>query len=159
MDIFDLSGKVAIVTGGAGGIGLGIAKGLATAGATVVIANRRIQKGQEAAEYLNKQGFNAIAIPTDVSDQSSVASLVSKTVKDFGKIDILVNNAAVTRRGPPEDVKEEDWDYILNTNLKGLFFCFICGNTTGGASKIGLWCFESWRLSSDPGACLRMGQV
>lgn len=123
MEIFDLSGRIAIVTGGAEGIGFGIAKGLATAGATIVITNRRTTEGQRAAESLKKEGLNAVAIPTDVSIRSSVASLVSKVVSDFGRIDILVNNAAVTRRGPPEEVTEEDWDYIMNINLKGLFFC------------------------------------
>jgi len=123
MNIFDLSGKVAIVTGGNQGIGFGIAKGLASVGATVVIANRRAAEGQNAAESLEKEGLNAVAIPTDVSCKSSVASLVSKVVSDFGKIDILVNNAAVIVRKPIEDFTEEEWDQIMNTNLRGLFLC------------------------------------
>jgi len=123
MNIFDLSGKVAIVTGGNQGIGFGIAKGLASAGATVVIANRRVAEGQNAAESLKKEGLNAVAIPIDVSRMSSVASLVSKVVSDFGKIDILVNNAAVIVRKPIEDFTEEEWDQIMNTNLRGLFLC------------------------------------
>lgn len=123
MNIFDLSGKVAIVTGGNQGIGFGIAKGLASVGATVVIANRRATEGQNAAESLKKEGLNAVAIPTDVSRMSSVASLVSKAVSDFGKIDILVNNAAVIVRKPIEDFTEEEWDQIMNTNLRGLFLC------------------------------------
>ena len=123
MNIFDLSGKVAIVTGGNQGIGFGIAKGLASAGATVVIANRRATEGQNAAESLKKKGLNAVAIPTDVSRKSSVASLVSKVVSDFGKIDILVNNAAVIVRKPIEDFTEEEWDQIMNTDLRGLFLC------------------------------------
>jgi NAD(P)-dependent dehydrogenase (short-subunit alcohol dehydrogenase family) len=123
MNIFDLSGKVAIVTGGNQGIGFGIAKGLASAGAMVVIANRRAAEGQNAAESLKKEGLNAVAIPTDVSRTSSVTSLVSKVVSDFGKIDILVNNAAVIVRKPIEDFTEEEWDQIMNTNLRGLFLC------------------------------------
>jgi len=123
MNIFDLSGKVAIVTGGNQGIGFGIAKGLASAGAMVVIANRRAAEGQNAAESLKKEGLNAVAILTDVSRTSSVASLVSKVVSDFGKIDILVNNAAVIVRKPIEDFTEEEWDQIMNTNLRGLFLC------------------------------------
>ena len=123
MNIFDLSGKVAIVTGSNQGIGFGIAKGLASVGATVVIANRRATEGQNAAESLKKEGLNAVAIPIDVSRMSSVASLVSKVVSDFGKIDILINNAAVIVRKPIEDFTEEEWDQIMNTNLRGLFLC------------------------------------
>ena len=123
MKIFDLSGKVAIVTGGNQGIGFGIAKGLASAGATVVIANRRVAEGQKAAESLKREGLNAVAISTDVSSKSSVAALVSKVISDFKRIDILVNNAAVIVRKPIEDFTEEEWDHIMNTNLRGLFLC------------------------------------
>ena len=123
MKIFDLSGKIAIVTGGNQGIGLAISRGLATAGATVVIANRRPVEGQTAAESLEKEGLNAVAIPTDVSDESSIAALVSKVINDFGTIDILVNNAGVIVRKPAEDISKEEWDYIMNINLKGVFFC------------------------------------
>ena len=123
MKIFDLSWRVAIVTGGNQGIGFGIAKGLANAGATVVIANRRATEGQNAAESLKKEGLNVIAIPTDVSNKSSIAALVSKVISDFSKIDILVNNAAIIIRKPIEDFTEEEWDQIMNTNLRGLYFC------------------------------------
>ena len=123
MKIFDISGKTAIVTGGNSGIGFSTAKGLAGAGATVIIANRRAAEGQRAAESLKKEGLNAMAIPTDVSSKSSVAALVSKVISDFGKIDILVNNAGVIVRKPAEEISEEEWDYIMNTNLRGLFFC------------------------------------
>ena len=123
MNIFDLSGKVAIVTGGNQGIGFGIAQGLASAGATVVIANRRATEGQNAAESLKKDGLNAVAIPTDVSSKSSLEALVSKVTTDFGKIDVLVNNAAVIVRKPIEDFTEEEWNQIMNTNLRGLFLC------------------------------------
>ena len=123
MELFDLSGKVAIVTGGNQGIGLAIARGLAAAGAAAVIANRRAAEGRQAAEFLQKEGLNAVAVPTDVSDISSVAALVSRVISDFGKIDILVNNAGVIVRKPAEEITEEDWDRIMNTNLRGLFFC------------------------------------
>jgi 2-deoxy-D-gluconate 3-dehydrogenase len=123
MELFDLSGRIAIVTGGNQGIGFAIAKGLATAGATVFIANRRATEGQKAAESLKKDGLSAIAITTDVSSASSVSALVSEIISEFGKIDILVNNAAVMVRKPIEDITEEDWDKIMSTNLKGLFFC------------------------------------
>ena len=123
MNTFDLSGKTAIVTGGNQGIGFAIARGLAGAGANVVIANRRVVEGQAAADTLKKEGLNAVAIPTDVSSRSSVASLVSKVINDFGKIDILVNNAGVIVRKPAEDFTDEEWDRIIDTNLKGMFLC------------------------------------
>jgi len=123
MDIFDLSGKVAIVTGGNQGIGLAISRGLAEAGAAVIIANRRAEEGKQAAESMKKDGLNVISIPTDVSDESSIAAMVSKVVKDFGKIDILVNNAGVIIRKAAEEITREDWDHIMNTNLRGAFFC------------------------------------
>ena len=123
MNMFDLSGRIAIVTGGNQGIGFGIAQGLAGAGATVVIANRRAAEGQKAAELLRKEGFNAVAIPTDVSKKASTAAMVDAVMKQFQKIDILVNNAGVIIRKPLEDVEENEWDTIHNTNLRGLFFC------------------------------------
>jgi NAD(P)-dependent dehydrogenase (short-subunit alcohol dehydrogenase family) len=123
MDIFDLSGKVAIVTGGNQGIGLAISRGLAEAGAAVIIANRRAEEGKQAAESLKKDGLNVISIPTDVSDESSIAALVSKVIDSYGKIDVLVNNAGVIIRKPAEEMSREDWDHIMNTNLRGAFFC------------------------------------
>jgi len=123
MGLFDLSGKIAIVTGGNQGIGFSIARGLADAGATVIIANRRAVEGQKAAESLKEEGFQATAIPTDVSSIFSVAMLVSKAINAFGKIDILVNNAGVIVRKPAEDITEEEWERVMSTNLKGLFFC------------------------------------
>ncbi len=123
MNMFDLSGRIAIVTGGNQGIGFGIAQGLASAGATVVIANRRAAEGQKAAESLRKEGYKAIAIPTDVSQKASIAAMVAEVLKQFQKIDILVNNAGVIIRKPLEDFEEDEWDTIHNTNLRGLFFC------------------------------------
>ena len=128
MNLFDLSGRIAIVTGGNQGIGFGIAKGLAGAGATVVIANRRAAEGQKAAASLQKEGLNAVVIPTDVSIRASVEKLVAKVISDFGKLDIMVNNAAVMVRKPVEDFTEEEWNQIINTNLKGVFFgCQLAG--------------------------------
>jgi NAD(P)-dependent dehydrogenase (short-subunit alcohol dehydrogenase family) len=123
MEIFDLSGRIAIVTGGNQGIGFSIARGLASAGATVVIANRRVPEGQKAAESLKKEGLNALAIPVDVSNISSIKSLVSKVINDYGEIDILVNDAGIQISKPAEELSEEEWDHMMNVNLKGLFFC------------------------------------
>ena len=123
MEFFDLSGKVAIVTGGNRGIGFAIAKGLATTGAGVVIANRNADEGQKAADTLRSEGFQAIAVQTDVSDKSSVSHLVKAVIDEFSRIDILVNSAGVIQRGLVVDFSEAQWDYIMNINLKGLFFC------------------------------------
>lgn len=123
MKLFDLSGRTAIVTGGSLGIGFGIARGLASAGASVVIASRREALARSAAESLQKEGLSAVAVPTDVSQTSSIDAMVKQVIKDFGKIDILVNNAGFVIRKPAEDFTEEEWDRLMATNLRGLFFC------------------------------------
>ena len=123
MNMFDLSNKVAIITGGNRSIGFAIAKGFAGARASVVIANRSAGAGESAAETLRRDGLEAMAIPTDITSMDSIKSLISKVLSDFGKIDILVNNAGLMVRKPVEEITEEDWDSVLNTNLKGMFFC------------------------------------
>ena len=123
MELFSLKEKVAIVTGGNQGIGFAIAKGLAAAGAAVVIANRRETEGRKAAEKLTADGFNAVSVPTDVNNVASIENLVSETISKFQKIDILVNNAGVIVRKSPEEITEQDWNFIFDTNLKGMFFC------------------------------------
>jgi len=122
-DLFDLSGKIAIVTGGNQGIGFGIARGLAGAGATVVIANRRAEEGQKAAEVLRGEGYKAAAIPVDVSKRSSIDAMVSRVISEYGGIDILVNNTGIILRKPAEEFTEEEYDRIMDINVKGMFFC------------------------------------
>jgi gluconate 5-dehydrogenase len=123
MDMFDLSGRTAIVTGGNQGIGFAIARGLATAGASVVIANRRAEEGRKAAGSLRAEGFAATAIPADASSRSSVEALVKQTISELGKIDILVTSAGAIVRKPVEEISEEEWDKVMDTNLKGVFLC------------------------------------
>ena len=123
MELFDLTDKVAIITGGNRGIGFAIARGFARSGASVVIANRTADDGRKAAESLRAERFQATAVQTDVSDKSSVSHLAKTVIDEFGQIDILVNSAAVILRGPVEDFTEEQWNHIININLKGLFFC------------------------------------
>ena len=123
MHLFDLTGEVAIIIGGSRGIGFAIAKGLAQAGASVVIASLTVENTQKAAKALEAEGLEAMAIQTDVNDLQSISTLVSKVIIDFGKIDILVNSAGVIVRKLAEEVSEREWDYILDVNLKGLFFC------------------------------------
>jgi len=123
MELFSLKNKTAIVTGGNQGIGFAIAKGLASVGATVVIANRRAAEGQQAAELLKKEGYSAVAVATDVSEISSIKNLVSEVIGKYQKIDILVNNAGVIVRTPPEEITEDEWNFVFDINLKGMFFC------------------------------------
>jgi len=123
MKLFDLTEKVAIVTGGNRGIGFAIAAGLAKAGAAVVIANRNAETGRQAADTIQGEGFKAISVPTDVSKKSAVENLVAGVIEKLGRIDILVNSAGVIDRGPVEDFSEEQYDYIMSINLKGLFLC------------------------------------
>ncbi len=123
MSLFDLSGRIAIVTGGNRGIGFAIAEGLAEHGAQVVIANPHAEGGQAAATNLKEQGLAAEAVPTDVSDSQAVSSLVQDVLQRHGHIDILVNNAAVILRKPAEEVTEEEWDRLMSVNLRGAFIC------------------------------------
>ena len=118
---FDLSGKAAIVTGGNGGIGLGIARGLAQAGANIVVAARNQQKTDSALEELRGLGVIAIGVPTEVTDEGDVANMVRATMDEFGRVDILVNNAGITRDNIFIRMKEGEWDEVLTVNLKGAF--------------------------------------
>jgi 2-deoxy-D-gluconate 3-dehydrogenase len=120
MNPFDLSGKVAIVTGGNGGIGLGMAKGLAEAGATVVIAGRNETKNQAALASL---GGSASAVAVDVTDEASCRALFDGVEARLGRLDILVNNAGTNIRKQPEEYGYDEWRSVLETNLTSAFVC------------------------------------
>jgi 2-deoxy-D-gluconate 3-dehydrogenase len=121
--LFDLSGRVAIVTGGNGGIGLGMAKGLAVAGAKVVVAARNTEKSRAAVRGLEGLGSEAHAVTVDVSEPTSVRTMVEETVARFGRLDILVNNAGTNIRKQPEDYALAEWQQVLETNLTSAFLC------------------------------------
>ena len=121
--MFDLTGKVAIVTGGNGGIGLGIAEGLAQVGANIVVAARNQGKTEGSVKLLQEIGVKALGVTSDVKYEESVASLVKATLEEFGRIDILVNNAGVGRRKAPEEVTLDEWAEIVDVNLTGVFLC------------------------------------
>lgn len=121
--MFDLSGKVALVTGASSGIGRGIAFALAMEGAKVVATARRIEKLQALVAEIKNRGKEALAIQMDVTKRNEVDTAVSETIKAFGKLDILVNNAGVLDYSPFLDMKEEAWDKVIDTNLKGYFYC------------------------------------
>ncbi|MGE3538152.1 MAG: glucose 1-dehydrogenase [Candidatus Tectimicrobiota bacterium] len=120
---FDLTGKVAIVTGGNGGIGLGIAQGLARAGAQLVVAARHAAKNAAAVRTLQDLGVQAISVSTDVQSETSVALMVQATLEAFGQVDILVNNAGINIRKAPQDYTLDEWLQVVNTNLTGVFLC------------------------------------
>lgn len=122
-EFFDLKGKVAIVTGGNGGIGLGIAKGLAAANASVVVAARNVDKTTSAVQELLALGSDAAGISIDVSEEESIKAAVAETVDRYGRLDILVNNAGTTVRSRPEDYEAADWDLVQDVNLRGAFLC------------------------------------
>ena len=115
--MFDLTGRVALVTGGNGGIGLGMATGLAKAGATVMVAGRNATKNDAAVAGLRALGAKAESIAVDVTDPASITAMVEETAKRLGRLDILVNNAGTNIRNRPETYKLEDWHSIINTNL------------------------------------------
>ena len=120
---FDLTGKVAIVTGGNAGIGYGIAHGLAHAGANIVIAARHPAKNAQATAALQELGVHALSVATDVQDEASVQAMVHAAVEAFGHVDILVNNAGINIRKAPQDYTLEEWQRVVNTNLTGVFLC------------------------------------
>lgn len=120
LEQFDLSGKVAIVTGSSTGLGAGMALGLAEAGADIVgVYNRDAPDNAGAIETL---GRRFLGIQADLATTASVAGIVAQAVEAFGRVDILVNNAGTIRRSPALDFSEEDWDDVMNVNLKSLFF-------------------------------------
>lgn len=120
-ELFDLRGKVALVTGGSKGIGLGMARALGKQGATVAIASRGIGDLGKAETLLKGEGIQVKAFHVDVTKKSQVEKLVKDAVKEYGKIDILVNNAGTNIRKKLIDIEEDDWDFIQSTNLKGIF--------------------------------------
>jgi 2-deoxy-D-gluconate 3-dehydrogenase len=121
--MFDLKGKAAVVTGGNGGIGLGMAKGLAGAGARVAIAARNQEKSRAAVEEIARLGGEAIAVPVDVADEGSVEAAVRAVVERLGRLDILVNNAGINIRKQPHEYTLAEWRSVLDTNLTSAFLC------------------------------------
>src|SRR6187399_3773925 len=123
MTIFDLKNRVAFITGGNGGIGLGMAKGLAVAGASIVIAGRNKTKAQSALSELRSLGAQAEFMDLDVVDEKACRQAIQTAVERFGRLDILVNNAGTTVRKQPEDLTAQDWHLVMNTNLTSAFLC------------------------------------
>ncbi|KXG44290.1 SDR family NAD(P)-dependent oxidoreductase [Tepidibacillus decaturensis] len=121
MDLFRLDGKVAVVTGSGKGIGKAMALGLAEAGADLVIVARTEEDIQQTVLEVEQKGRKAIGISTDVKKKEEIEKMVAKTLDTFGKIDVLVNNAGMNIRTPALDVPEEEWELIIQTNMKSVF--------------------------------------
>jgi NAD(P)-dependent dehydrogenase (short-subunit alcohol dehydrogenase family) len=124
LDKFRLDGRVAIITGGARGLGRVIAEALASAGASVVITAREPANAASVSESIAKTfGVKAHGLSVDVTREADVAGMVAQTLDAFGRLDILVNNAGINIRGPIETLSESDWDQVVDTNLKGPWLC------------------------------------
>jgi len=139
---FDLTGRIAVVTGGNGGIGLGMAEGLALAGAAVVVAARNREKSKAAVAGLIAAGARSLFVPLDVADPESCRDMVQQTLLRFGRVDILVNNAGMSVRKPPQDYAIAEWQAVLDTNLTGALVCcqaaYGAMRTQGGGKIINI---------------------
>ena len=123
MKLFDLTGKVAVVTGGNGGIGLGMATGLAEAGATIAVAAQNAAKAERAMAELKALGAKAAFFPVDVSKEANCRAMIAAVAETLGRLDILVNCAGMALRKRPEVLKDEEWQRVLDVNLTGTFAC------------------------------------
>jgi gluconate 5-dehydrogenase len=122
LDSFSLAGRTALVTGSSAGIGLALARGLAQAGATIVLNARGKDKLEETASALRSEGASVHALAFDVTDADAVTDNVGRIERDIGAIDILVNNAGIQRRAPLEEFSHADWHTLMKTNLDSVFF-------------------------------------
>ena len=120
--LFDLSGTVALVTGGNGGIGQGIADGLADAGASVVIAARNEDKTAAAVAAIESRGGAAVGVACDVNVRADLEAAVARCASEYGRLDILVNNAGMARGGSAENISEDDWSAVIETNLSSMLW-------------------------------------
>lgn len=123
MDFFDLSGKVAIITGGNGGLGLGIAKGLAKEGCALALVGRNQEKIDRAVDEMTAQGYRAIGVRADVSREEDVNRMVRETVDQLGRVDILFNNAAISWGIHPDKMTLDEWNNFIAIDLTSCFLC------------------------------------
>ena len=139
MSLFDLKGRVALVTGGNGGIGLGMARGMAEAGAAIAIAGRNVKKSEAAAAELAKLGVKTAVLEVDVANEASCRQMIDDTVARLGRLDILVNNAGINIRKAPDALALEEWKQVIDTNLTSTFICSHAAYPrmkAGGGGKI-----------------------
>ena len=165
-NLFSLRGKVAIVTGGNGGIGKGIADGLASAGSDIVVAARNEAKTAEAVRDIKEKfGVRVLGLKTDVRQEESIQAGVKQVLDEFGQINILVNNAGMNIRHMPQDYAVAEWDEILEINLRGAFLCaktvYPAMKQAGGGKIINVGSMSSlFGLAKVlPYACSKAGMV
>ena len=127
-DLFDLTGKAAIVTGGSRGLGKEMAEGLAEAGASLMLCARRAEWLDETLEEFRAKNFNVVGKLCDVSKPDEIQTIIDETIKTFGKIDVLVNNAGISWGAMPEEMPLEKWQKVLDVNLTG---CFLFAQAVG----------------------------
>jgi 2-deoxy-D-gluconate 3-dehydrogenase len=143
VSLFNLSGKVALVTGGNGGIGLGMAQGLANAGAAILVAGRNDEKNAAAVATLVESGSDAAAATADVTDEAAVGAMVEAALSRWGRLNILVNNAGINIRKEPQELSLDEWRSVLDTNLTSAFLCsqavypYMAANGGGKIINIG----------------------
>jgi NADP-dependent 3-hydroxy acid dehydrogenase YdfG len=118
----NIKGKVVVITGASSGLGEAAARMLSAQGATVVLGARRIERLQKLAEELTAKGGNALALETDVTDHNQVKSLVDAAVQKYGRVDVMINNAGLMPHSPLERLKIDDWDRMIDVNIKGVLY-------------------------------------
>jgi NAD(P)-dependent dehydrogenase (short-subunit alcohol dehydrogenase family) len=152
-ELFDLSGKTALVTGGGRGIGRFIAIGLAEAGANVAVASRKVDACQKVADEICRAGGRASAVEVDIAQPESIDDLVKTTMAINGRIDVLVNNAGVVWAAPTLEYPLEGWDRVFDVNVRGLFYLSqqvaLQMKQSGGGSIIHISSISTWRGDSD----------
>ena len=119
--LFDLSGKTAIVTGGGAGLGRMMAIGLAEAGANIVVCSRKLENCEDTAHEIEKLGVKALALKCEITSQGDIEQVTKSTIKEFQKVDILVNNSGRTWGATPEEFKIDDWKRVIDVNINGTF--------------------------------------
>jgi NAD(P)-dependent dehydrogenase (short-subunit alcohol dehydrogenase family) len=137
--LFDLTGQVAVISGGSMGLGRQMAEGLAEMGANLVLCARKKERCEEAAQALRAHGVQTLALECDVKNKSAIQHVIDETLAKFGRLDILINNAGVSWGAPVEEMTIEQWDKVLSTNLTGTFlFCQAAGKPmiSQGSGKI-----------------------
>ena len=148
-----LEGRVAVVTGGNQGIGKGIARAFAKEGASLVLTARTVEKLESAAEEMRKEGVEAVVAPADVTDESQVESVFAKAMERFGRVDVLVNNAAAFDGGRIDELSASAWDWAMAVNLRGPFLCtraaFRIMKEQGGGRIINIGSISAQRVRPD----------